>query len=283
MKKNNNAERKPLTSEEKKRLIFLGAIAGFLLIVLVVLLVVFLPKDDVPTLETTKPLPTETDPTTKPSETTVPSEPTTEETTQPTEPEESLMLQELARLHEENSDLIGWVRIDGTMIDYPVMYTPYDGEKYIHKNFYGEYSFAGLPFLEDGCSLDPESENLIIYGHHMINGTMFENLMNYQQKSFWEDHPTIYFATLEEERTYEIFAVLKDRVYYQYEDVFKFYQFIEVDDEARFNEGMAYFKENSLYDTGITPQYGDRLITLVTCAYHHQYGRFVVLARLVED
>ena len=138
MKKNNNAERKPLTSEEKKRLIFLGAIAGFLLIVLVVLLVVFLPKDDVPTLETTKPLPTETDPTTKPSETTVPSEPTTEETTQPTEPEESLMLQELARLHEENSDLIGWVRIDGTMIDYPVMYTPYDGEKYIHKNFWSK-------------------------------------------------------------------------------------------------------------------------------------------------
>lgn len=282
MFKRNSGEREPLTPMEKKRLIFLGVIAAFLLAVLVVLILVFMPKKDVPTLATTKPKPTQTEQTEPTEDNTTPTDPSVEETTQPTEPEDSQMLQELARLYEENNDLYGWVRIDGTMIDYPVMYTPGDGEKYLYKNFYEEPSMGGMPFLEDDCSADPESMNLIIYGHHMANGTMFQNLMNYKQKSYWKQHPSIYFATLEDERTYEIFAVLEDRVYYSYEDVFKFYKFIDPKDEKEFNEGIAYLKENSLYDTGITPEYGDRLITLVTCAYHHQYGRFVVIGRLVE-
>ena len=282
MMKKSKANNNPLSPLEKKRLIFLASIAAFLLIVLVVLIVVFLPGRDVPTLATTKP---SNPPTiqTKPTDTTGQTDPTTDPTTEPTtEPTESLMLKELARLYEENNDLFGWVRIDGTLIDYPVMFAPYDTEKYIHKNFYGDNSFAGLPFLTDFSSTEFESTNLIIYGHHMTNGTMFQNLMNYQQKSYWETHPTIYFATLDEERTYEIFAVLKDRVYYSYEEHFKFYNFIDPADEEEFNEGIEYFKENSLYDTGITPEYGDRLITLVTCAYHHQYGRFVVIGRLVD-
>ena len=270
----------PLTTEEKKRLLFLGVVAAFLLIVLLVLIFVFMPKQDVPTLNTTLPTPTETTSSTEPDTTgQTTTTPTTEETTVPTEPQ---MLLELARLHEENPDLYGWVRIDGTAIDYPVMFAPDEVEKYIHKNFYGDYSFAGLPFLSDYSGADVESMNLIIYGHNMTNGTMFQNLMNYKQKKYWEAHPEIYFATLDEERTYEIFAVLEDRVYYSYETNFKFYNFMDPETEEDFNEGIAYFKEHSLYDTGITPEYGDRLITLVTCAYHHQLGRFVVIGRLVE-
>lgn len=278
----NRRNKTPLTVDEKKRLIFLGTVAAFLLAVLLVLIIVFMPKKDVPTLNTTQPKPTETTVSTAPNTTGQTTEPSTEETTVPTEPTESIMLKELARLHEENPDLYGWVRIDGTLIDYPVMFAPDEVEKYIHHNFYGDYSFAGLPFISDFSSTEFESMNLIIYGHNMTNGTMFQNLLNYKQKKYWQEHPDIYFATLDEERTYEIFAVLEDRVYYSYEEHFKFYNFIDPETEEDFNEGIEYFKKHSLYDTGITPEYGDRLITLVTCAYHHQLGRFVVIGRLVE-
>ena len=112
--------------------------------------------------------------------------------------------------------------------------------------------------------MDPESQNLIIYGHNMTNGTGFRTLMYYQQENFWREHPTIYLSTLYEEREYEIISCFFDRVYYVHENCFKFYQFIDPATE-----------EQALY--------GDRLVTLVTCAYHVEDGRFVVVARLIED
>ena len=86
-----------------------------------------------------------------------------------------------------------------------------------------------------------------------------------------------------EEKTYEIIAAFYDRVYYKYEDCFKFYQFIDAEDEAHFQEAIDYFKKTALYDTGVTAEYGDKLITLVTCAYHVDNGRFVVVAKDVTD
>lgn len=204
----------------------------------------------------------------------------TEEITVPieTEPE---MLPELAAIYAENPDLAGWITIEGTVLDYPVMYTPEDGEKYLYKNINGGFDANGLPIIEDGCSMDPESDNIIIYGHNMKSGKMFASLMNYAKKEYWEEHPTIRFSTLYEEREYEIVAAFKDRVYYKNEDCFKFYQFIDATDEAHFLEAISYFRENAEYDTGITAEYGDRLLTLVTCAYHVKNGRFVVVAREV--
>ena len=193
------------------------------------------------------------------------------------------ILEELAGDYASNPDLAGWITIDGTQIDYPVMYTPDDGEKYIRKDFKGNFSVGGLPFIEDGCSLDPESDNLIIYGHNMANGTMFNNIMNYQQKNFWEAHKTFTFKTLYEERTYEVISAFYDRVYLKTDTNFKFYQFIDARDEAHFNEAITYYKEHDLYETDVTAKYGDDLITLVTCAYHVDNGRFVVVARRVAD
>lgn len=206
---------------------------------------------------------------------------TEEEPEETTEPEETgpQILEVLQEPYAENSDLAGWIQIPDTMINYPVMYTPDDGEKYIYADFEGNFDVGGLPFIEDGCSLDPESDNLIIYGHNMKNGSMFADLMKYTDRSFWEAHPTIHFATLYEARTYEIIAAFYDRVYYKSEDCFKFYQFIDAETEEDFNEAMTYYQENSLYDTGVTATYGDNLITLVTCTYHVENGRFVVVAR----
>ena len=108
---------------------------------------------------------------------------------------------------------------------------------------------------------------------------MFATLMKYVNESYWKEHPMVQYSTLYEEREYEIIAAFYDRVYYKYEDWFKFYQFIDARDQAHFEEAMAYYKENALYDTGVTAEYGDKLITLVTCSYHQENGRFVVVAK----
>lgn len=204
-------------------------------------------------------------------------EETIAETTAPTQATQPTILPQYAQLYQQNPDMVGWIKIEGTAIDYPVMHTPADPEKYLHVNFEGAYSYPGVPFVDAACTMD--SDNLLIYGHNMPNGTMFRSLMQYQQKNFWQNHPTIVFNTLYEEQEYEVLAAFYDRVYYKTEDVFKFYQFIDPETEEEFDEGIAQFKEKALYDTGVTAEYGDRLITLVTCAYHTDHGRFVVVAR----
>lgn len=270
-------------SDKKKRnvsklTVILSCIAGVLALLLLVLLLL------IPSLnnDAETALPEESS-ATQPEETqtTEATVPITEPTVETTAPEETepVILPELAEIYAENPDLAGWVTIEGTVLDYPVMYTPEDGEKYLYKNINGSFDANGLPFIEDGCSMDPESDNIIIYGHNMKSGKMFASLMNYAQKDYWEEHPIIQFSTLYDAREYEIVAAFYDRVYYKYEDCFKFYQFIDAEDEAHFEEAVSYFKENAEYDTGVTAEYGDNLLTLVTCAYHVKNGRFVVVAR----
>lgn len=222
-------------------------------------------------IETTFPaeatLPAET---TLHAETTVPPE-TSQAATEPAGP-----LEQYQQLYAENPEMAGWLRIDGTVIDYPVMHTPQDPEKYLHRNFRGEESYAGTPFIDYRCT--EESDNLVIYGHNMSDGSMFHTLPDYQQKSYWQAHPVIRFDSVYDEREYEVVAAFYDRVYYTHETNFKFYNFIDATDEADYNHAVAQFKKKSLYDTGITPQYGQQLITLVTCTYQVENGRFVVVA-----
>lgn len=243
------------------------------ILLLVGLAVMVLAPDDgipeivIPTIEATEG-------TASPTEGTSGTDPTEE-----TKPRE--MLPKMAALYAENPDVIGWVTIPDTKVDYPVMYTPEDPEKYLYANFKGKFSVAGMPFIDAHCSMDPESVNLLIYAHNMNNGTMFENIMNYEYKKFWQKHPLIHFSTLYEERTYEVVYAFRDKIYDAEKDVFKFYKFIDPESQEEFDEAMAYFAKKSTYDTGVTATYGDKLITLVTCAYHTSNGRFVVVAREV--
>ena len=202
-------------------------------------------------------------------------EPTEAPTESPTEAPE--VLPQYAGLYEENQDLVGWLRIEGTAVDYPVMHTPQDPEKYLHRNFQEEEFFAGLPFIDYRCTM--ESDNLVIYGHNMSDGTMFHSIVNFERKDYWKAHPVICFDTLFQEQEYEVVAAFYDRVYYSDEDVFKFYNFIDAADEEEFLAAIAAFKEKSIYDTGITPEFGQQLITLVTCTYQVENGRFVLVAR----
>ena len=217
--------------------------------------------------------------TSAPAETTVPTQatvpPTTAATVPPTEPRE--VLPRLQEQYEKNPDLAGWLTIPGTRIDYPVMYSPDEPERYLHANFEVSYSFAGLPFIDAAC--DPESGNRIIYAHNMLDGSMFRTLLKYQQKDFWQRNPVISFSTLYEEQEYEVVAAFYDKVYKKTDTNFKFYQFYDTSDQSRFDEAMAYYREHALYDTGVTAQCGDLFLTLVTCAYQTENGRFVVVAR----
>lgn len=192
------------------------------------------------------------------------------------------VLPQYKELYEKNNELFGWLTIPDTKIDYPVMYTPGESEKYLHAAFDGSYSYAGTPFIEINCQ--PDSQNLMIYAHNMPNGSMFRNLMKFQEKNYWKKHPTIIFNTIYEENEYEIVAAFYDRLYLLTEtDVFKFYYFIDPETEEEFDKGIAEIKSKALYDTGVEVKYGDKLITLVTCAYHTTHGRFAVLARQITD
>ena len=257
----------------KKLLWILCVIALVALLVLFWIVINPFGQPDIPS----EPLPVQTEPV---DDGGIVEDETTDPVPENTEPQ---ILAHMAEKLAQNQDFAAWIKIDGTVLDYPVMYSPDDREKYLHRDFEERYSFSGLPFIDSNCAIEPESDNLIIYGHNMGNGTMFRTLMSYTEQEFYEEHPQVQFTTLYEERTYDIVAVFYDRVYYKYEDVFKFYQFIDAESEEDFNEAISYYKEKALYDTGVTAEYGDRLLTLVTCAYHETNGRFVLIARQTVD
>ncbi len=181
-------------------------------------------------------------------------------------------------LYEQNQDLFGWIRIDGTIVNYPVMHTPEDPEYYLRRAFDGSHSTGGVPFLDAECYQD--CGNYIVYGHHMRNGTMFATLSEYADEAFWREHPTIHFDTLEKAGEYEVLAAFYAKVYRRDdENVFRYYNYVDLTDEAVFDEYLGWIKEVSLYDTGVTAEFGDQLLTLTTCSYHTTNGRFVVVAR----
>lgn len=180
-------------------------------------------------------------------------------------------------LSRQNADMIGWVQIDGTEIDYPVMYTGDDF--YLSHGFDQASAPSGLPFVDKRCAVGPLGTNTIIYAHNMKNGSMFSGLLSYKSSDYYAEHPIIRFDTLYEAQEYEIAAVFESEVYRKSDAVFKHYNFLNADSQEAFDEYIAGIKALSFYDTGIHPEYGDALITLMTCSYHTPNGRFVVVAR----
>ena len=178
-----------------------------------------------------------------------------------------------------NNDMAGWIRIEDTQINYPVMYTPDNPDYYLKHNFYKESSAYGVPYIAEHCDPMEPSDNVIIYGHHMNNGSMFAGLMNYEDRDFYERHKTVRFDTLTETAEYEVIAVFKTTVY---DDTgFKFYLFSHAETEKEFTDYVEQCRELALYDTGVTAEYGDKLLTLSTCEYSNTNGRLVVVAKKI--
>ncbi len=188
------------------------------------------------------------------------------------------VLDEYKNLLNKNKKLIGWIKIDDTNIDYPVMQTS-DNEYYLDHNLNQEYDKNGSIFMDKDCDVLKPSTNLIIYGHHMKNGQMFGDLDLYSSEEYFKEHRYIQFDTIYEKGIWEVMYVFRSRVYSEEEIVFKYYQFIDALSEQEFNSNMQEMAAMSLYDTGVTAQYGDRLLTLSTCDYQETDGRFVVVAK----
>ena len=191
------------------------------------------------------------------------------------------ILEEYQTLYNKNKSLIGWLKIDDTNIDYPVMQTS-NNEYYLDHNFNQEYDKNGSLFLDADCDVVHRNTNLIIYGHHMKSGKMFGNLNKYSSESYYKDHSLIQFDTIYEKGTYEIMYVFRSRIYNEDEVVFKYYQFLDAASEKEFESDMQEMAALSLYDTGITASYGDELLTLSTCDNSEEDGRFVVVAKRVD-
>lgn len=190
---------------------------------------------------------------------------------------ETGILPQYEALWEQNHDLAGWLSIEGTGIDYPVMHTPEDEEYYLRRAFDGSDSVSGTPFLAADCA--EGCGNYIIYGHNMRDGSMFADLLDYADREFWEQHPVIRFDTLEEIGEYEVLAAFYTSVQLTGEESFLYYKYTDLQDAEVFAEYLRQIQSAALYDTGVTAEYGDQLLTLSTCSYHTGEGRFVVVAR----
>lgn len=192
----------------------------------------------------------------------------------PTEPQ---ILPEYLPLYEMNSDMVGWIKLEGTNINYPVMQTPDSPDYYLDKNFNKQTSKAGAIYVREACDVFKPSDNVVIYGHFISSGQqMFTHLHKYIRKAFWQDNQYITFDTLYEHHTYQVFAVFKTSA--NPGEGYAYHRFNDALDKEDFDSYIQTVKNMSFYNTGITPQYGDKLITLSTCEYTQENGRLVVVA-----
>lgn len=189
------------------------------------------------------------------------------------------ILPQYQALYRQNPDIVGWIEIPGTLLSLPVMHTPEDPEYYLHRMFDGSESIYGTPFLDADCSLEPRSTNLILHGHHMRDGTMFSVLTAYTDEAFYQEHPLISFNTLYEENEYEILSAFLSVYDETDQSPDLYYNFIDTQDRREFGRFVAQAKGRSLYDTGVTANYGDELLTLITCSYHAENGRMTLICK----
>ena len=185
-------------------------------------------------------------------------------------------------LYAQNSDMVGWLRIDGTDINYPVMQTPGDNEYYLRRGFDRLYATSGSLFLDERCRLgDDPTANWLIYGHNMADGSMLGELSRYEDPAFYAQHPTFTFDTLTEPGTWQVAAVIRTELG---ADEWPYYTFFDAEGRADWQRRVDAILDLALYDTGVVPEYGQQLLTLSTCGTASIYTdeRLAVLAVRVE-
>ena len=191
------------------------------------------------------------------------------------------ILEDYITLYNNNKSLVGWVKVDDTLIDYPVMQSP-NNEYYLNHNFNQEKDNNGSIFIDSACSIWPRSQNIIMYGHNMKSGKMFGTLTKYKNEDYYKKHPFIRFDTLYEKGNYAVMYVFSEVVHEETEVAFKYYQFVNANSAEEYDSYMQEMADMSLYDTGVTSHLGDQLITLSTCDYVKGGERWVVVAKRVE-
>lgn len=197
------------------------------------------------------------------------------------EPEPVLVENPYKEKYLENSDMVAWLKIDDTIVDFPVMWTPGDENYYLLKGFDKKYSGNGCLILDTDSNMNPLSTNLIIHGHNNPHA-MFGELDKYESKEYRDTHPYIHLYGKDYDHVYEVMAVFRSKVFYKSDVCFKYYKFFNASTEEEFNDFYDNVKTMSYYDTGVEAKLGDHLLTLSTCSYHVENGRFVVVAKEIE-
>ena len=182
-----------------------------------------------------------------------------------------------------NKDFVGWLRIDGTKLDYPVMQSPVsEANYYLYRDYNGENSTRGSIYAREECDVFTPGDNVTMYVHNMKDGSMFAALNAYVDKSAWDNNSLVFFDTFNHEtgevqyHVYKIFAVFKTTA--NLGEGFTYQRFENAANQQEFDEFVSNCKKLSFYDTGVTPQYGDKMICLSTCEYTLDNGRLVVAA-----
>ena len=214
--------------------------------------------------------------------------PTVAPTPTPTEaptPEPTPILEEnpYKEYFAANKDMVAWLVVPDTKVDYPLMWTPKDENYYLLRGFDGSSDKNGCLILDTDSSIEPGTTNLIVHGHNMKSGAMFGELTKYEDANYAAEHSKMYVHTPTTVREYEVIAAFRSQVYKKSDNVFKFYKFFEATSEEEFLDFYNNIKEMSIYDTGVSASYGDRFLTLSTCTYHVENGRFVVVAKEVSE
>lgn len=188
----------------------------------------------------------------------------------------------LDQLFGMNGDMVAWLTVPDTKIDYPVMHTPDDVEYYLHTDFDGYYSFSGCPFVGDGCDID--SDIFVIYGHNMNNGTMFGEIDLYSDSDYMAQHSEVFLRTKDETRVYRVFAAFPTKVYDRSDtgDEFRYYDSVGEKTEDEYNDIVNKISALSAVPVTETPNYPAQIVYLSTCAYHEDNGRFVVAAYRIQ-
>ena len=191
----------------------------------------------------------------------------------------SKILPEYRNLYKTNSDLVGWLVVNGTQINYPVVQSTVYQEFYLDHNFDGEDDESGAVFADARNDVFKPDDNVILYGHNMKNGSIFGTLQYYLDKSYYEKHKTMSFDTLYKRYDYQIVAVGLSKITDESADTFKYYDFLNADSEKEFDNFKEKIKSLEVYDTGVKMKYGDKLITLSTCNSVEKNGRLFVIAK----
>ena len=207
------------------------------------------------------------------------------ETKDQTETKQLKILPEYEQIYAENSDLVGWLEIDGTVINYPVLQsdTEQDSQFYLTHSFAKKKDKNGSLFMDYRNDFVDRDTNIIIYGHNMKNGAMFGSLKKYLEKGYLEQHKKVRFDTIYEHGTYEVIDAFLSEASYQDEYTFRYYNFLNAKNEAEFDAfSVNVMQLDALKKGTLDAKYGDQLLTLSTCSSYTEEGRMFIIAKKVD-
>ena len=195
------------------------------------------------------------------------------------------LLPEYEKIYAENEDLVGWLTIEGTNINYPVLQsdTQEDSQFYLTHSFARKKDKNGSLFMDYRNDFLDRDTNIIIYGHNMKSGAMFGSLKQYLNADYLQKHKKVQFDTIYEHGTYEVIGAFLSEVSYQDEYTFRYYNFLNAKNESEFEAFRVNVMQLDAQKKGtLDAEYGDQLLTLSTCSSYTDEGRMFILAKKIK-